>query len=301
MKRILSCVFAFILVFTLAACGSVAGKYGYEAPDENSIAPSEPGWSEDYGAAEPQMIDKEQPRADKMIYSADIDLETTEFEKAMADLTELVEHNAGYFEERSISGYTSDYRYASLTIRIPAERFDSFCTKAGDVCHTVRMNTAQENVSQSYYDVASRLDTAKTKLARLQELLAKAENMTDIITIEDAISDTEQTIDYLSGNLRGYDNLVDYATVRISVREVYRYSGTKDAPVTLGEKLSNAFSAGLESVVDLLEGIVVFLAYSWLWLLMLAVIAVVVIILVRRGKKRRQVKKAVPVESSRPE
>jgi hypothetical protein len=125
--------------------------------------------------------------------------------------------------------------------------------------------------------------------------------MEDIITIESAISDVEQTIDYLSGSLRGMDNLVDYATVNVTVNEVYHFSGTKEAPLTLGERLGNAFKSGLESVGDFFEGLAVFLAYSWLWLLMVAGIAVLIVVLIRRGRARRRKKRAEMKENSRPE
>ena len=54
--------------------------------------------------------------------------------------------------------------------------------------------------------------------------------MEDIITIESAISETEYEIERLSGTKRHYDALVDYATVTLELREVYRLSGTEDAP-----------------------------------------------------------------------
>ena len=52
-----------------------------------------------------------------------------------------------------------------------------------------------------------------------QNLLAQAENMKDIITIESAISDTELEIERLTGTLRQYDALVDYATSQAKLGE----------------------------------------------------------------------------------
>ena len=299
MKRFYSLLLCLVLIVALTACGGKSaspGAYDGMSPEAPS---TDYGWyREDADNLSPGAIDQ---KTAKMIFTAAIDLETMEFDKAMEDINTLVDDASGYFEERNISGFSSGYRHASLIIRIPSAKFNAFCTHMGDICHTIRLNTSQENVSESYYDVESRLTTAKTKLDRLQELLSKADNMADIITLEDAISETEQTIDRLSGTLRGYYNLVDYATVNVTLDEVYRYSGTKEAPQTLGERLGNAFSSGLESVGDFFEGLAVFLAYSWLWLLMLAAIVVVVIVLVRRGNKRHLAKKAKSVENSRPE
>ncbi len=300
MKRFACILVCLFTVFSLAACGG--GKsMAPSAPDMgyDTASPAEaPNWD---GEVADNVTSYQREQSAKMIYRSTIELETTEFDKAIADITALVDSVSGYYEQRNLSGFSSDYRYASLVVRVPAERFDEFCTQVGNVCHLIRLSSSQENVSETYYDVQSRLTTAQTKLARLQELLAKADTMADIITIENAISDTEQTIDYLSGSLRGMDNLVDYATVNVTVREVYHFSGTKEAPLTLGERIGNAFKSGLESVGEFLEDLVVFLAYSWLWLLILAGIVVLIVVLIRRGKARRRRKRAKMAENSRPE
>ena len=112
--------------------------------------------------------------------------------------------------------------------------------------------------------------------------------MEDIITIESAISETEREIENLSGTMRHYDALVDYATVSLELNEVYRLSGTEDAPKSFGEKLGNAFSDGLAATGQALEDFAVWLAYSWLDILIFAAVVFALVKLVqylRRGKK----------------
>ncbi len=303
MKRIFSVILAALVLFSLTACGGKSsGDAAYPAPggvDENYYG-SFDGYK---GEEMPQSQSGESKPADhsKMIFRADIDLETLEFDAAMKSVTDLVEGASGYFEEQELATYSSGYRYARMVVRVPAERFDDFCRQVGNVCHTVRMNTSQENISESYYDVESRLKTAKTKLERLQELLSRADSMADIITIESAIADTEQTIDYLSGTLRSYDNLVDYSTVRIDLDEVYRFTGTGEAPLTLGQRLGEAFSSGLQAIGDFFEGLLVFLAYAWFWILLAAAAVVVVIRLVRGKKLRRRKKHAAQSDAGQTE
>ena len=130
--------------------------------------------------------------------------------------------------------------------------------------------------------------------------------MADIISIESAICDTEYQIDYLSGTLRSYDSLVDYATVCLNLNEVYRLSNTEDAPKSFGEKLSNAFSEGVKDAGELLESIAIWLAYNWLAVIIwLALIAAVVLIVrgawhgVKRARANKKAKKtALPTEQS---
>ena len=149
-------------------------------------------------------------------------------------------------------------------------------------------NTNTDDVSESYYDTEARLETARIKLGRLQELLAKATSMEDIITIESAISETEWDIENLSGTLRHYDALVDYATINVELSEVYKLSGQDEAVTTFGGRLGQSFVNGLKAVGNALEDLAVWLAYSWVWLLVIAAVIVVVVRIIRRrngGKK----------------
>ncbi len=226
----------------------------------------------------------------KLIYTADLSMETLSFDEAVAGLTKLTAECGGYFESSSVSdqGY---YRWANYTIRIPAAQYRSFLDRAGETCHILSQREYTEDVSESYYDTAGRLETQRTKLGRLQALLNEAESMEDIITIESAISETEELIDRLSGELRHYDALVDYSTISIYLEEVKVYEPEPDP--TYGSRLGGAFMDGLRGFASGLGDILVALAYSWLWILLIAVIVVLILWLTR---KRRAAKKAERAE-----
>ena len=151
----------------------------------------------------------------KMIYTARMEVETTAFDTADADLRTLVEVLGGYFEQAAVHDYGSGYRSGDYKVRIPADQFQPFLDRVGTLCHVTYQEQTSENVSEAYYDAESRLATQRTKLERLQNLLAQAENMEDIITIESAISDTELEIERLTGTLRQYDALVDLSLIHI--------------------------------------------------------------------------------------
>ena len=169
----------------------------------------------------------------KMIYTARMEVETTAFDTADADLRTLVEVLGGYFEQAAVHDYGSGYRSGDYKVRIPADQFQPFLDQVGTLCHVTYQEQTSENVSEAYYDAESRLATQRTKLERLQNLLAQAENMKDIITIESAISDTELEIERLTGTLRQYDALVDYATVHLSLQEVYQLSNVEERGLCL--------------------------------------------------------------------
>jgi len=190
-----------------------------------------------------------------MIYTARMEVETTGFDDADADLRTLVEDLGGYFEQAAAHNYSSGYRSGDYTARIPADQFQAFLDRVGTICHVTYKEEGSENVSEAYYDAESRLVTQQTKLERLQNLLAQAENMEDIITIESAISDTELEIERLTGTLRRYDSLVDYATVYISLQEVYQLSNVEEPATSFGSRMGAAFASGWRGFVSALESL----------------------------------------------
>lgn len=306
MKRQLSLCLAALLLVLLTACGGSDGANGGSAGSaggDNNYSSWEPDSSRDFDAsveegifgdvAVPSAPAELPPEPDpagksgrKVIYTADIQMEATDFDAAAQALGQAVEDCSGYFEERSVSNYEAS-RSAYYTVRVPAAQFEAFCTRAGQICHVTDLHTGEENVGEAYYDIEARLATQRTKLERLQKLLSEADNMADIITIESAISDTELQIEYLTGSLRHYDALIDYATITIRLREVYRLSNTPEQAQSFGGRIAGALHSGLDGAIAAFEEVVVLLAHIWVLLVILAVVGVVFFLRWRRRTKAK--------------
>ena len=221
----------------------------------------------------------------KIIRTANLEMETTAFDGAVESLSRLTKEMGGYYENSSLRTGGSGYRWADYTVRVPAKNYDEFLSRAGALCNLTWRSESAENVTEAYYDTAGRLKTQQIKLERLQELLSRAEAMEDIITIESAISETEYQIESLSGTLRHYDALVDYATVSVNLQEVYKLSDVEEAPNSFGARMGSAFTAGWAAFAAGMENLAVGLAYIWMWLLALAVIVAAVTAVLRRRKR----------------
>ena len=316
-RRLLTAALALVMLFSLTACGAAkseaamdmmasgvitgGGNREESVKTESEFFDSSMNYGGDVYYEEPSAPTEDKvdtgtgslgPAEQKLIRTAWLSMETTEFDEAAKGLAALTEEFGGYFENSAVTNRHSGSRYADYTIRIPAERYSAFLNQAGELCHVTRQESNQQDISEAYYDTAGRLKTQQIKLERLQNLLAQATNMEDIITIESAISETEWQIDSLSGTLRHYDSKVDYATVQVNLQEVYKLSNVETVPATFGERLGNAFGDGMKNFVDVLEDMVVGFAYSWMWWLLAVAVAVLVIRSARkRILKRRALKK----------
>ena len=321
MKRGLALFLAALLTaLTLTACGGGGGYSGgsaSSAPADSESQTAYDGSGDEWKAevrefgfdapadaaggspAEPEAT-TEEPREDrlasaKMVYTASIQAETQDYDACTAALEDLVDRLGGYLEYASSDSYGDGSRSASYTVRVPAKEFRGFLKTVGEISHVTSQDQNAENISERYYDTESRLETQKTKMERLQTLLSKAENMEDIIDLENAISETEYQIEQLTGSLRHYDSLVDYATVDIRLREVLRLSTVEEAPPTFGSRLGSAFTDGLHGFGDFLQDVAVYLAYNWTWMVLLAL----VILLVVKVSKRRQAQRGETFRQSR--
>lgn len=301
MKKLLAVLLALLLAASLCACSgaenapaadtemmqtgdsfATAGESDGTADRNSTKSTAEAGAS---GTADP--VHKA-----KLIYTAQLDMETTAFDQAVSGLDALVTDCGGYYESSSVSG-DSGSRSASFTVRVPAKQFQPFLTKAGALCTVTGKQTAAEDVGEAYADTEGRLKTQRTKLERLQVLLAKAEKMEDIITLEDAISDTESQIESLTGELRSYDSLVDFSTVDISLQETARIAADDQSP-GFASRLTDALHAGWQGFVRFLQAMVLLLAYGWIWLV-LAGAALIAALAARRARRsRKKTEKAAP-------
>ena len=289
-RKLFACFLAWTMILSLAACGASGNKAASSATTADAApAETEEGYFDTNGSYDDASDSSGSVLEDqKIIYTGTLNLETTDFDSAAQALTTLADTLGGYLESSTVGNGGRSYRWAEYTVRVPADRFQSFLDQAGGLAHVTWQNTDLQNITETYYDTEGRL---KTQQERLQKLLAQAENMEDIITIESAISETEWNIEDLSGTLRHYDALVDFATITVSLQEVYKYSDTEELPENFGDRLGSALSRGWHSFVNGMEDFAVALAYSWMWLILWAVIIAAAVVILRKIRRRNGMKK----------
>lgn len=195
-------------------------------------------------------------QAEKIIYSANARIETIDYEASVQGVYDMVERFGGFVQSSSISG--SDYysaargrqslRYASFTVRIPSENFETLTSSLSELGNVPYCNTYSENVSAQYYDVQSRLTAYKTQETRLLEMLEIAESVEDLLAIQQQLTEVQYEIDSLQSTLTNYDRRISYSTVDIEVQEVEEYTEEPVVKLTYWQKMGRGFVRSLEDV-----------------------------------------------------
>ncbi len=228
-------------------------------------------------------VSKNTQQDKKIVRRAWLNFKTDSFDEAVDALRGRVTDMGGSVENCDISGTKDASRTASLTLRVPSEQLDALLEGAGELGEITREQTTAVDMTDTYTDNASRLESARAKKQQLDALYAKAENMEDIITLTNALFDVQEEIDALEGQNRQIDDNVSFATLVVSISEKSSAVSAKQPFLT---RLGKEFSEGLEHFGEFVSDSVLALTYALPWLALLAVVIAVVVKVVRkkRGK-----------------
>lgn len=237
--------------------------------------------------AEGATGEADQPQ--KIIRTASFTLKTAAFEETLAGLNALTAQYGGrvaYLYQYG-DAESGEARTATLTLRIPAEQLDDFLAGAGEVGRVTSLTQERQDVTESYYDTQSRLETQQAKMERLRALMDSAKNVSDLIEIESAVADTQYTIDSYTGRLKNYDNQVEESTVRVTLQEV-RVAQSEDAGLgrRIVEGLKDSLTEGWEFFRDMLVAVLALLP----WLIVVGVVVLVVVKIRKNHQKRSEEK-----------
>jgi len=303
--RIVSILLVLILTLALAGCGASTKAESSAAYD---MAPAEApaaGAPMERAEAEEMMLStglanttagaedakpQQTINTEKIIYSAETCVETTDYDATIEGIYAMVEELGGFMESTSLSGANyyqaargnTGNRYAHFTIRVPSENFNTLTTSLSTLGNVPYCNTYSENITRVYYDVQSRLTAYQTQETRLLEMLAIAETVEDMLAIQQQLTEVQYEIDSLTSTLSNYDNEVRYSTVNLSVEEVQEYTPQPVVKLSYWEKMTTGFVRSLKNVGTFFTDLLLWLVTNLPVLVLIAAIGSAVVLLARR-------------------
>ena len=317
MKRILSLFLTALLCLCLFGCGSSADystavvypeeaaaydyyaeDYYYDDYDSIGLRSSNSTYDEaEPSAALPEYeedgtqsaTDNSAVDSSKIIYTCTATVETYDFDQTCAAVEELIVTYGGFLESSSVSGNSygsSSSRYASYTIRIPRQYFNTVTNSLSELGNVPSRTIEAENITSEYRDTESRLATYRTEEERLLAMLEKAETVEDMLNIEDRLATVRYNIESLTGTLQGWDSLVSYSTLYLSIREVKTYTVTEEPGYW--ESVKIAFRNSLNAIAGFFTGLLRWLIGALPILVLLAAVAWVIVFLARRALRKRR-------------
>ncbi len=302
MKKYLSLILALLLALSLlAGCGAKSASDGM-VQENGSMAPPMAD-HEMSGTGSVGSDSTPLPANQKLIRNIRMEAETEDLDTLLETVNQRIAEFSGYVEAKNIyngSNYSGGrrYRYANLTIRIPADKLDEFVQNVSGSANVVSSEETVDDVTLSYIATESRIKALETEQDRLLELLAQAQTMEDLLQIEARLTDVRDELETVNSQLRLYDNLVNYGTIRLTINEVKEFTVVTE-PETVWDRIGAGFMENLKALGDFFVELFVFIVTGLPILIPLAAVIVALIVLIRRKRKNAPKKKSSKEETDK--
>lgn len=300
-----------LLTLGLCTCGQKEETAKDVATNEVGYASAaafeqEQGTSEDVadtgeGMKENEGEVKAPNTSQKLIRYLDYTIETKEFDTFVQELGELVSTAKGYVEQSEVSqdeaqSYAQGKRYASYTLRIPADGLEAFKQELQEKGTITRQSERVEDVTLNYVDVESHITALKTEQDSLLKMLEQADTIETILAIQNQLTQVRYQLESYESQKRTYDNDINYSTVYVYVQEVERESQNTD---TYGGELLEKLSGNFHGILTGLRSFSLwFLGAMPYWILLGLLFLVFWVVYKKATKKKRKAHDKEPEETS---
>lgn len=223
--------------------------------------------------------------ARRIVKTGEISVEVPNVGSAMASVRAMALELGGYVGDSQVG--TLD-QAATLTLRIPAARFEDAITRLHKIDGTVLTETTkEEDVTSAIVDLAARLTNLQASEAQYRLLLAKAVKIEDILAVQSHLDDVQGQIEQLQAQQKELAGLADLATLTVTlVPGVVQQATGKWDP---GKTVADAFASLVDGVQGAGNGAIWFVI---VWLPVLILLAILLWLLRRflPGLGRRSTK-----------
>jgi hypothetical protein len=180
----------------------------------------------------------------KIVKNGDISFETNDIAATRQKILAKLKNLSGYVvddkESTDNEGNRKDY---TLNVSIPADNFDrllSFVSSSADKIDS--KNISITDVTTNYIDITTRLANKKILENRYLDLLKKASKISDLLEIENKLTEIRSDIESTQGRLNYLNKQVLYSSLNITfyTKQVVK----ADKPIGFAYKLKRALYKG---------------------------------------------------------
>ncbi|MDG6256334.1 MAG: DUF4349 domain-containing protein [Methanomicrobiaceae archaeon] len=187
----------------------------------------------------------------KIIRTASVSLEVSDFEGVLEELESIGARQGGYVSSSNAGVPGTGSAHATVILRIPADRFDATMDHIRAL-GTVRSQTVNaQDVTEEYVDLQARIDALEHQYEQYSRIMEKAETVEDILRVQVEMERVQVEMERITGRLRYFDNRIDLATITVSLRE--------PTPVGtgIGHDFAAVFNAAIEAFLFTVDAIII--------------------------------------------
>lgn len=267
MKRIAVIGLAIILMLSLPGCGgaqkSEVASGGLPAADQGKLSDRITAEQSKSSNQSPTLTSSGGNAAEsglkrKVATNVSLVLTVHNVKEVDTRIQQMLGDAGGYIQSSGI-WQENGRMQGKMTLRVPDGKLDDFISVLETLGRVERKNISGKDVTEEYYDAAARKATLEKQEKRVLDLLNRAGSVKEMLEIENELARVRGQIESLQARLKVLDNLTDYATVNIELKDPKSISTGETLKEPFGNRIKAAWLLGVNGVVNLVEGLVVWL------------------------------------------
>jgi hypothetical protein len=226
----------------------------------------------------------------KIVQTASVRLQVEEVGGSFEEVGRIATGAGGFVASSSFS-YQAEAQIASMTIRVPASQYQGVLSDLRRLGVKVDAEDSKaSDVSEQYSDLSARLRNLEATEGQLLALLARAQTIQEILTVQDRLNGVRSEIEQVKGRLQLIENLTEMATITVHLRPVVAKVDNGGSGVNLGAEIREAWNNSIEFLGGVAAGVIMVVVFSW-WIPLVAIPGWIV--LSRLARNRQQPASAV--------
>jgi hypothetical protein len=281
------------LVTLVAAAGCSAQSRSSSAPAADTAAGRSvpgPGSQAERGAAatrpgsQANLLDAVRRRAPvntrAIVYKGDMTVRADDVDKPAAQATTIAVGAGGVVagDNRREDG---DDSTADLVLRVPAGAFRETVDKVAKLGKELNRGIHTDDVTDAVVDLDTRIASQKASVNRTRALLARAEAIGDVVTIEGELARREADLGSLQAQQKSLADQVTLSTITVHLIAPHAAAPAKAA----GPSFLTGLNAGWHAFVASVNGLLVVLGALLPFLVTLGIPVIAAVLLLRRRRR----------------
>jgi len=301
-----------LAITVLAACSPAANRFAPAMVTQQVEMPAEAGAPlRDTGSG---SYDASAPPSDPermVIKNANLSIVVPDPNVSMEHINKLAEEMGGFVVSAVLSQTSlengKEVPRASITIRVPAERFDEAIKRIRSESEQDPQNETinSQDITSEYTDLESRLRNLEAAEAQLTEIMGSATKTEDVLSVYNELVRVREQIEVIKGQMKYYEQSVALSSISTEL-----VANEAVQPITIGGwQPGGVVRRAIQTLIDTLQGLVTVVIWLVLWLLpvLLALFIIfglpVILIIwgIRTWRRRRRARQAATTEKAQAE
>jgi len=293
-------VLSLLLIFLLVGC---AGSKNAEEPVEVPMRPPllEESKSADSGTTLVSSSAQGETTERLVVKRADMRVSVADPAEAMHTVMQLAENMQGYVVNSNQWNSTNNgqtYIYASVMVRVPAERLDEIMQKVRELAADPKTGVLSESVTgedvtAEYVDSQARLRNLQAAEAQLVELLDQAPDLQYTLDIFRELTEIRSQIEVLEGRIKYLEE-----SAALSALSVEFVAEASLQPLQIGPwKPAGVAKEAIQTLVKVAQDVgTALIKFLIIWVPFLLPIGLIVYFVRKGAKKRKAAREAQPAQ-----